>query len=78
MSVLEQLNHSVSRLGFVDVKLLTGAAFLTGVLIAKLFPAVLAADTGWYVLLALACAAHPMLLLLTHSVRSATSDGEKG
>ena len=73
MSVLEQLNTQVSRLGFVDVKLLTGAAFVAGLLAAKLFPAMLTADTGWYVLLAFACASHPMLLLLTRSVRGATS-----
>jgi hypothetical protein len=78
MSVLEQLNNQVSRLGFVDVKLLTGAAFLTGLLVAKLFPAVLMADSGWYVLLAVACASHPMLLLLTQFVKGAASDGENG
>jgi hypothetical protein len=78
MTVLEQLNNQVSRLGFVDVKLLTSAAFVTGLLVAKLFPAVLTADTGWYVLLAFACASHPMLLLLTRFVSGTTSDGENG
>ena len=37
MSALEQLNKQVNRLGFIDVKLLSGAAFLTGLLVAKLF-----------------------------------------
>jgi hypothetical protein len=45
MSVLGQLNKRVNRLGFVDMKLLTGAAFLTGVVAAKLFPDVLMVDT---------------------------------
>jgi hypothetical protein len=76
MSVLEQLNNRVSRLGFVNVKLLTGAAFLTGLLVGKLLPAVLTADIGWYVLLAFACASHPMRLLLTRSVSGAASNRE--
>jgi hypothetical protein len=75
MSVLEPLNRQVSRLGFVDIKLLTSAAFVAGLLAAKLFPAVLTADTGWYVLIALACSSHPMLLLLTRSASGATSGG---
>jgi hypothetical protein len=52
----------------IDVKLLTGAAFLTGLVVAKLFPHVLTADIGSYVLLAFACGFHPMLLLLTCDV----------
>ena len=77
MSVLEELNRQVNRLGFIDVKLLSGAAFLTGLLVAKLFPDVLTAGTGWYVLLAFACAFHPMLLLLTRDGRGTTSDGNR-
>jgi hypothetical protein len=73
MSVLEPLNRQVSRLGFVDVKLLTIAAFVAGLLAAKLFPAVVMADSGWYVFLAVACASHPMLLLLMRTVSGATS-----
>ena len=65
MSVLGELNKQVNRLGFIDLKLLTGAAFVTGLVVAKLFPDLLTAGTGWYVLLALACAFHPMLLLMT-------------
>jgi len=74
MSALEQLNKQVNRLGFIDVKLLSGAAFLTGLLVAKLFPGVLTAGTEWYVLLAVACAVHPMLLLLTRDGRRASPD----
>lgn len=65
MSVLGPLDKQVNRLGFIDVKLLTGSAFATGLVVAKLFPDVLTASTGWYVLLALTCAIHPMLLLVT-------------
>lgn len=75
MTVFEPLNKQVSRLGFVDIKLLTSAAFVAGLLAAKLFPAVIMADAGWYVLLALACASHPMLLLLTRPV-GGTASGE--
>lgn len=78
MSVLDPLNKQVSRLGFVDVKLLTGAAFVTGLVVAKLFPAVLTVDARWYGFTALACAAHPMFLLLTRFVSGAPSDGEDG
>jgi len=74
MSVLGELNKQVNRLGFIDLKLLTGAAFVTGLVVAKLFPDLLTAATGWYVLLALACAFHPMLLLLTRDGGGATSD----
>ena len=74
MSVLGDLNKQVNRLGFIDVKLLTSAAFVTGLMVAKLFPDVLTAGTGWYVLLALACAFHPMLQLLAHDGGGATSD----
>jgi hypothetical protein len=72
MSALEALNRKVNRLGFIDVKLLTGAAFVSGLVVAKLFPNVLTAGIGWYALLAVACAFHPMLLLL--SGRGATPD----
>ena len=74
MSVLGELNKQVNRLGFIDLKLLTGAAFVTGLVVAKLFPDLLTAGTGWYVLIALACAFHPMLLLLTRDGGGATSD----
>jgi hypothetical protein len=77
MSVLQQLNNQVGRLGFVDIKLLTIAAFSSGLLVAKLFPAVLTGETGWYALLAVACAFHPMFLLLTRSVSGAVSDGRE-
>jgi hypothetical protein len=74
MAVLEELNKQVNRLGFIDVKLLSGAAFLTGLVMAKLFPDVLTAGTGWYVLLAFACAVHPMLLLFTRDGAGGTFD----
>jgi hypothetical protein len=73
MTVLEGLNKQVGRLGFLDVKLLTISAFVAGLLAAKLFPAAIMADAGWYVLLAFACASHPMLLLLTRSIGGARS-----
>jgi hypothetical protein len=75
MSALEALNRKVNRLGFIDVKLLTGAAFVSGLVAAKLFPDVLTADIGWYALLAFACAFHPMLLLL--SGKDATPDASR-
>lgn len=39
MSVLGELNRQVNRLGFIDMKLLTSAAFVSGLVMAKLFPA---------------------------------------
>jgi hypothetical protein len=75
MSALERLNRKVSRLGFIDVKLLTGAAFVSGLVVANLFPDVLTAGIGWYALLAFACALHPMLLHL--SGKGATPDASR-
>jgi hypothetical protein len=73
MAVFEPLDRRVTHLGFIDVKLLTSAAFLTGLLAAKLLPEVLAADVRWYAGLALACAFHPMWLLLTRPSRRRTT-----
>ena len=64
MSLLNELNSQVNRLGFVDVKLLTVSAFFGGLVVAKLAPELLGLSAWWFVLLAVACAFHPFVLLL--------------
>lgn len=64
MSVLQALNGTVGRLGFLEVKLLTVSAFVGGLLVAKLFPDVLTGHLWWYAAAAVAFALHPMRRLL--------------
>ena len=71
MSLLNDLKRQVNRLGFVDLKLLTVCAFFSGLVVA-LAPELLRLSAWWFVLLAIACAVHPFLLLLGRDGRGTT------
>ncbi len=73
MTLLSELNSRSSRLGFLGVKLASVSAFFAGLVVAKLFPDVLSPSVWWYVLLAVACALHPVLVLFG-SGRQATPE----
>ncbi len=77
MAVLNELNRRAHRFGIVDVKLASVSALFAGLLVAKLFPELLTASAWWYVLLAVACAFHPLLVLFARDGKNATTEAHR-
>jgi len=63
MGTLSELNRRAHRMGIIDVKLFAVSALFLGLLIAKLFPDVLALNSWLLALLSIASAVHPLMVL---------------
>ena len=74
MSMLNKLNRRAHRLGIIDVKLASVSMLFAGLAIAKLFPELLTVSAWWYVVLAVASAFHPLLVLFIRDKKSVTTD----
>ncbi len=64
MLFIEFFNKRLKRIGLLDIKLAQTAALFVGVILAKLFPQVLAVSIWWLAGLALLFWARPLWVVL--------------
>jgi hypothetical protein len=70
MSLYESFDERARRLGIVDTKLFAVSALFAGFVIAKLFPEVLSVNVWALVVLCVAVALHPLVVLFRRNGRT--------
>jgi hypothetical protein len=70
MGALSEWDRRAHRLGIVDVKLFAVSALFAGFVVAKLFPEVLSVNVWAWVVLCVAVALHPLVVLLRRNDRT--------
>jgi hypothetical protein len=58
--IMGDFNDRIARFGALDIKLLQGAAIFLTLVIVKMAPEILRIGVGWFVTLAVICAARPL------------------
>ena len=60
MNTIEKMNHRVSRLSLLDIKLAQGCAIFLTLILAKLIPEIMSINMWWFVGLLFLCAIKPV------------------
>jgi hypothetical protein len=64
MGILSAMDRRVKRLGTVDWKLAQGGAICVGLVVVKIFPAILNLSVGWFVIAGILLGARPLWVFL--------------
>lgn len=70
MDALREWDRRAHRLGIVDVKLFAVSALFAGLLIGKLYPAVLSVNVWALAVLCVVLALHPLVVLFRRNGRT--------